>query len=457
MFEDFLKAKPEALRISLQRIVPSELYYRLGLDTWEWTDGLFDPENGVLFRAMSDVKGDVEALQNAREQLIKQNKPSDFILRRINTICDRYLIDYLSSRNVIPKYGFPVDVVELQIAHHSDEAKSLELDRDLRIALSEYAPSSQVVAGGKLWTSRYLKTRPKKDWDRYSFAICDYCQCYQRVQAETGQKLETCKACGKPLVGRNRGTFVIPSFGFITSLDPPGQPGETRPERTYTTRTYFSGQARESNTIVKTLGRINLVAIPATDGELAVINHAGYRGFKICPICGYAVLGRETVKKPHQTPWRTNCNSSLQSHIFLGHEFKTDILQLRFEGYLHPERGFWLSLLYALLEGASAALDIDRQDLDGCLYPYAGDPSRPAVVLFDQVPGGAGHAWRIARSEDTLLHVLQAALERLEACRCGGDQANTSCYGCLRNYQNQFCHDELQRGWVIDFLKSLDL
>ena len=67
------------------------------------------------------------------------------------------MINFLSSRNVIPKYGFPVDVVELEILHHSEEAKRLELNRDLRIALSEYAPSSQIVAGGMLWTSRYLK------------------------------------------------------------------------------------------------------------------------------------------------------------------------------------------------------------------------------------------------------------------------------------------------------------
>ena len=64
----------------------------------------------------------------------------------------------MSQHNVIPKYGFPVDVVELQIYHHSEEAKGLELTRDLKMAISEYAPDSQVVAGGKLWTSRYVSS-----------------------------------------------------------------------------------------------------------------------------------------------------------------------------------------------------------------------------------------------------------------------------------------------------------
>ena len=127
---------------------------------------------------------------------------------------------------------------------------------------------------------------------------------------------------------------------------------------------------------------------------------------------------------------------------------------MRFEGHANAQRGFWLSLLYALLEGASGALDIDRRDLDGCLYPYAGDPSVPALVLFDEVPGGAGHVRRIARDADTLMSVLQATLEKLERCECGGEKRNTSCYGCLRNYRNQFCHDELDRGIVIDFLTT---
>ena len=81
----------------------------------------------------------------------------------------------------------------------------------------------------------------------------------------------------------------------------------------------------------------------------------------------------------------------------------------------------------------------------------------PALVLFDDVPGGAGHVRRIAHDEDTLTSVLKAALKKLEGCDCGGEQRNTSCYGCLRNYRNQFCHDELERGIVIDFFKGLGL
>jgi hypothetical protein len=150
--------------------------------------------------------------------------------------------------------------------------------------------------------------------------------------AESGQTLETCQACKRPLLGRKRGTFVVPEFGFIASLKPPARPGEARPERTYTTRVYYSGKSKESERITLSMGPATLVAIPASEGRLAVINHAGYRGFNVCSSCGYTLLHNELASSPHQTPWRTDCHGRL-TRLYLGHEFKTDILQLQFAGH----------------------------------------------------------------------------------------------------------------------------
>jgi len=454
LFQNYLAQRPSDLQKSLERIVPKELHTELQLDDWGWVNGLFDHNNGVMSLARDRVINDVTQLQARRADLIEAHKPSDFILRVINTIKREYLISYLSKQNVIPKYGFPVDVVDLQILHHSEEAKILELNRDLKIALSEYAPSSQVVAAGKLWTSRYIKKLPDRSWRRYTYAVCDYCQHYQRILSDTAEKLDFCNACGMALEGRNKGDFIIPQFGFITEIGPPGKPGDSRPERTYTTHTYYGGISKETGGLSIPLNGVNVVILHAEDGELAVINHAGYRGFKVCYSCGFAVLGHEKVKTPHQTPWRAECRGRL-TRLFLGHEFKTDVLQIRFEGFTNTDRGFWFSLLYAILEGASQTLEIDRQDLDGVLYPYSGDPSMPALVLYDDVPGGAGHVSRIAKSERHLIEILEASLHKLKLCDCGGDLKNTSCYGCLRNYRNQFCHDELERGPIIEFLQSI--
>ena len=175
-------------------------------------------------------------------------------------------------------------------------------------------------------------------------------------------------------------------------------------------------------------------------------------GFHICFKCG-AAFSKRPKGNTHKTPIGEECSSpSLRGHLYLGHTFTTDVLTISLEEYTfgngRMDQSFWYSLLYAVLEGASQALGIRRQDLDGCSYPYEG---RTALVLFDSVPGGAGHVKRLINKHN-LYKVLKSALDRVKNCTCGPE---TSCYGCLRNYQNQFCHERLKRGIMLTIHKNM--
>jgi ATP-dependent helicase YprA (DUF1998 family) len=104
-----------------------------------------------------------------------------------------------------------------------------------------------------------------------------------------------------------------------------------------------------------------------------------------------------------------------------------------------------------LLEGASESQGIRRDDIDGTLY-HRSFGEIPSLILFDSVPGGAGHVERI---KNNLKDAASKALEKMEKCTCGEPRKDTSCYNCLRNYRNQRMHDELQRGYAIDILRLL--
>ncbi|HXL05250.1 MAG TPA: DUF1998 domain-containing protein, partial [Bacillota bacterium] len=449
----YLAMKPQALLESLKRIVPESLHNELDISGWGWVETLLGEEDGLLELAHREVTSDVDELEKLIDERVRERnpkKPVDHLLRLVSTIKTRDIIGFLSSRNVIPKYGFPVDVVELQLLHEGEDAKRLQLERDLRIALSEYAPGSQVVAGGKLWTSRYIKRVPNKEWDRYRYAICDNCQSYVREREDLEKGFTICPVCNARY-GRNQGVFIKPSFGFMASKDKPGKPGDARPEKTYSTRVFYSGDdGNDEESITLKLHGVPLVATPISRGTLGVINDAGRTGFRVCTTCGYAVMVSEPSPSKHTNPWGGNCTGKLR-HYSLGHEFQTDVVKLEFRDWIDSRPGFWLSLLYGLLEGVSGALDVERQDIDGCLYTPVGSPGTRALILFDDVPGGAGHVRRI-KEEGALYSVLGETLHRLSRCDCGSDDNDASCYGCLRNYRNQFCHDELKRGTVIEFL-----
>ncbi len=454
-FRAYIESKPEKLKQSLKKIVPPLLQDSLGIETWKWADELFTAGDRLLEVAGEAAVNDIIKLQEVKTKLFSEGKRVDHLTRLIKTLKEKNLIEFLSNHNVIPKYGFPVDVVELQVLHHIEEARRLQLQRDLRIALSEYAPDSEVVASGRLWRSRYIKRLPEKEWEKYRYAICDHCHSYTAERFELVDHLTLCPQCNQKYTS-NRGTFIIPAFGFVAENENPGQPGEKKPERTYSTRVYFSGKAKEEKPIYLNLNKMEITATPATHGRMAIINDAGKRGFQVCNFCGYSVIidKNNPPPHPHKTPWGSDCSGILGGRYSLGHEFETDTLKITFGDYRDTRPEFWYSLLYALLEGASAAMNIERQDLDGCLYPVSGDPHSPAIILFDDVPGGAGHVRRMARPE-ALQRVLAASLERLLRCDCGGEEANASCYGCLRHYRNQFCHEQLNRGIIIDFLRKL--
>ncbi len=459
-----LDERPGDLLAALRRVIPEDMCATIGVEDWSWVAHLFDAPSQLLSVAVEVVRADVDGLERRRVELFNERKDSAaaYVGKVIKTIKERQLIDFLANHNVLPKYGFPVDVVELELLHHGEEAGRLQLERDLRIAISEYAPGCEVVAGGCLWVSQGLKKRPRLEWEKFDYIVCSDCGRYTRKRHEDPNPLPpTCMACGAIMeTQKKQGTFVVPKFGFISGASRPKRPSESRPERTYASRVYFASKGtNEGDQFISEQGGIRLEGQFCRSGTLAVVNSAR---FAICPTCGYAERafspkGRRSTG--HAPPWALDSARTCQGklcHWDLGHEFQTDLFELRVERW-REDMAFWQSVLYALLEGASESLEIRREDLDGCVYSVKGRYDTPALVLFDDVPGGAGHVRRIG---ENLQQVLGAARDRVDGrCGCGGGKdgpGDTSCYGCLRHYRNQWLHEQLARGPAHRFLSTLN-
>ena len=91
-------------------------------------------------------------------------------------------------------------------------------------------------------------------------------------------------------------------------------------------------------------------------------------------------------------------------------------------------------------------MGIIREDIDGTVTRHSSTAF--SLILFDSVPGGAGHARRLGQE---LSELVAAALRRVESCECGED---TSCYSCLRSYSNQLFHDQLSRSVAAEILRA---
>ena len=77
--------------------------------------------------------------EQAKEQAIKEDRgsDSDYYKKQIELLKKRGVLESLSQYCVIPKYGFPIDVVELQVYKKGRPTSEYNMTRDLKIAISE--------------------------------------------------------------------------------------------------------------------------------------------------------------------------------------------------------------------------------------------------------------------------------------------------------------------------------
>ena len=127
------------------------------------------------------------------------------------------------------------------------------------------------------------------------------------------------------------------------------------------------------------------------DGELFRAN-AGRKGkqFKLCRRCG---RGFEKESRPHNTPWGSKCKGAAAVTVDLVCRFRTDTLQIRFDGMSPPpptidDRAFWYSFQTAFVGAAAEVLAIPSNDLGGSFRSQSEGSLRGELVVYDRVQGG---------------------------------------------------------------------
>ena len=469
-----LNEKPQDLLRSIHDVFGEQICEKLGVDEWKFIDDLAGPE-GCLEKAITERKTDILNLQDLQD-LPKNAPDKDFARAQSARKLTKYLknessITFLSGHGVLPKYGFPIDTVSLDIiGGDHEESRRIDLTRDLRMAISEFAPPAEIVANGKVWQSYALKTVPnkKKDesWPAYFYYECPQCKrIYPSEQGITTidgdpkqAEKKVCPHCKREM---NVKKFIIPVFGFTTSINArPKTVGDSRPKRYYSTQTQFWGigdiTAKEKSealdrTVMIGGKKIDLSYSPG--GKLFVLNQGTNRqGLYVCPECGFAcelsAISTANKNGKHLDALGRTCRGTL-INVSLGHEFATDIVKITLPEHFvrldtsgnTEKKDQHLSTLFAILEGAASALEISRDDISGCVAEDG------ALILYDDTPGGSGFVKQVYEQFEK---IIPAALEKVSG-KCGCTE-ETSCYGCLRNYSNQYYHDMLSRGLAYKYL-----
>lgn len=466
LLKDYLRQKPQHLKNLLEKSIPADVHKELGIDDYSWIDSLIG-DDGCLEIAVKEYRDTIDYYEKQMKAYARvkdyknagdyERKLQKFRCAREDGEGKKSLIDFLVRNNVLPKYGFPVDTVELlPDVSAVGSNKALQLARDLQMAIAEYAPGSQVIADGKMYTSRYIRKMPSKASSN-GWEIGHFCKCPNKECAEpnfTKQDIPSegreCVSCHFPIKKRFWQTTLEPRRGFIAENGEGKDVPMHRPEREYKSDDYYIGDPTRN--VIDTLSfsvNENNIEIESTsnDSLVVVVRSPEYA---VCPVCGYAT--DDPFPKKHKNPYGYYCKNeeAISKKYILSHDFKTDVAKIVFQTPAASDTNTMLSVLYALLEGMSTALGIERTDIKGTLHKVNWNNRLIySIILYDAVAGGAGHVRRIVTKDGAAFqNVLHAAYDLVQGCDC-----DTSCYKCLRNYYNQKIHDQLDRHIAANFIK----
>ena len=225
---------PDDVEQSLRRVLPEAVQAEIGLDTGVWVEELSRPAGPI----QEELAADVDAFEERRLQAVADRK--GFLVDRyektINTLTKRNLIGFLANRNVLPKYGFPTDTVELRTQYaDSRVGGKLDLSRDLSSAIYEFAPGAELVAGALLWTSGGVYRLPDRELISKYYAVCRACGGYR----ESDEPLDPiCPSCDVQQTGTPR-TLLRARVRLRRAERDPSGPGCRRPAEAGTARPTF--------------------------------------------------------------------------------------------------------------------------------------------------------------------------------------------------------------------------
>ncbi|MDD2542640.1 MAG: DUF1998 domain-containing protein, partial [Desulfuromonadaceae bacterium] len=425
-------------------------------------------ENFITYTEAMDLSTDVTIFQFREicQSVLTEGKRNEFI----NNDKETSAFDVFYREGFIPSYSFPKNVVRFFVEKESERGKNAPRDinyapeRDIAIALSEYAPGRFVTIDKKIYKSGgiYANPRPRgfeKNQAEYYFEnkdyyndihICSECNWFG-IEQDNFSNMQ-CPYCSAPIEHKK----MLRPWGFSPVRGDEVKFEDEDEQYTYAEAPYYSYVPADTEMVQ--FGHSNIRYANLSDKKVLTVNMGKSKnGFNVCKKCGGAEVaddkntGKFSFSQPYHDNYLCRHEGTVSTNICLGYEFLTDMFMLdisydfaKLVGKKNAEeksilRAAVATLHEALKKAVSLVLDIDYNEISGGWRPRItiGGDSHIEMFFYDNLTSGAGYSSLIGSILDK---VLERARIILSECEC-----SRTCKNCLDNFWNQRNHQLFDR------------
>jgi DEAD/DEAH box helicase domain-containing protein len=403
------------------------------------------------------------------------------------------LSERLANAGLLPMFGFPTRVrllfTQWPFNGNPWPPDRGTVDRDLDVAISQFAPGSQTVKDKAVHQAcGVFEPFPTPD-GRVGFrpgffppipagnpapiGVCGNCRAVQILpatgSAAPGGQVPTpvaCPVCQQP--GTMRCLDAREPKGFFTNLAPDDFEG------------VFEWSPRSTRPTMSIATQVQPVLVPATNAGVAspeeppeiysVNDNDGEGGFdfQVATVYGnriadaYASLEQNAANVTVGGPsYRISLLSRRRTDVLVV-DFATPVAGVAVNPETAVGRAAWFSLAFFLRIAAAVELDVDTLELEAGFRTY-GPPGQPLAQAFlcDKLENGAGYCRWLADPTH-----FQSVLNQADPTRQGSiaarwldhshaDECDTSCNLCLRDFYNLPYHGLLDWRLALDMAEML--
>jgi len=378
---------------------------------------------------------------------------------------DSSLSRELAIAGILPLFGFPTRSRSLFTS--DPRRKRKEIQRDLKIAVTEFAPGNETVRDKRMFRSIGLAAysarggqpveQPYLNVEPQPSGICSSCGA---LELELGPQALECKTCG---TGQYVHSRLIEPLGFRVDY---GNLGETYD---WNLETSLRGHRAKLGGMPQREGGAPPAPYPRTTVDVGtgftyIINDAGGAGFRFQRFVSPNGLEDGLISSTEASSlnnWRPTGAAPDYAFALTCKTFtdvmvigKEDADDINVDHDTEARQAAWRSFAELTISAACNLLMVERRELEvGLRLTRTDGRMKGQVFLADAIENGAGYVVELARTTRfrALLGLMIDDGGFEERFSSAAHPCDSACYKCLKSYSNMQSHE------ILDWRLAIDL